>query len=94
MIDISKWEKTYNHAIDLCLACVSWHRHKKQPLKAIWLRSNYYDLLYNGMSILQQSNEDFQYELDGVPIYRGDKHQISKILCEFFEFEGKIEQFE
>ena len=90
----SKYERTYNNAIDIVAQAIGNFRAKRQPIKAITLNGAKYDLFREGLRVLMRlkgQNLDEQDPdrvavlfFDGVEIYRGSTMQFETMLYEFY----------
>lgn len=88
--DYSKYERTYNNAIDIVAQCVGYHRQKGSPLKAIILKPASYMLFKKGIEVLMakngRKNEPLnEMTFDGVLIKEGDARQFDTLVCEFYD---------
>lgn len=86
-INWSKYERTYNNAIDLCAQCIGYHRARMLPLKAITLKPMYYELFKKGLEVLMKKRlEDPFTDLyfDGVLIKKGETRQFENMVCEYY----------
>jgi len=88
--DYSKYERTYNNAIDLVAQCVGFHRLKGSPLKAIVLKPASYELFRKGIEFLMKQkgrkNEPLEeMTFENVAIKRGDSKQFDTMICEFYD---------
>lgn len=89
----SKYERTYNNAIDIVAQAIGNFRTKKQPIKAITLNAAKYDLFREGLRVLMKMNgQDLDAQdpdrvavllFDGVEIHRGSPLQFEIMLYEF-----------
>ena len=67
------YESTGNIAIDMVTACISWHRQRNLPLKAIYLNWYYYnkfDHFIRSRLTEEQADSTQKYEFDNVSIER------------------------
>lgn len=82
----SRYQRTYNNAIDLVAQCVGYHRAKGLPLKAIWLKPTYHDLFRQGMRLLAKKELDPNAPMyfDGVELKRGSPLQFDSVRCEYY----------
>lgn len=67
------YESTGNVAVDMVTACISWHRRRSLPLKAIYLNWYYYnkfDYFIRNKLTEEQADAPHRYEFDNVIIER------------------------
>ena len=53
-------QRNDNLAIDMCMACIAFERKKNRPIKAIRLRSDFWDMFKFGISKIE--GKDFTYD--------------------------------
>lgn len=90
-IDWSKYERTYNNAIDLCAQAIGFYRAKRIPIKAIILKPTSYELFKRGVELLQKKRIDdplTELYFDGVEIRLGNSTQIDTAKFEFYPTAG------
>lgn len=84
----SKFERTYNDAIDLVAQAVGYHRKTMKPLKAIYLKPSYFFLFKTGVQAIMKSKK-LQFDdtavltFDGVDILLGGELQFDAMIFEF-----------
>ena len=93
--DWSKYDRTYNNAIDLVAQCVGYHRQSMKPLRAIVLKEAYFHLFKKGLEILMKQQvakfeEQSKMTFDGVEIKCGSSMQFDSIICEYFSTVDQI----
>lgn len=87
--DWSKYDRTYNNAIDLVAQCVGYHRQSMKPLRSITLKESYYHLFKKGLEVLMKQQgakfeEQSKMTFDGVEIKCGSVYQFESIICEYY----------
>lgn len=84
----SRFDRTYNDAIDLVAQAVGYHRKAMKPLKAIKLKPSYFYLFQTGVQAIMK-HKKMKYDegavlmFDGVEITMGSELQFDSMLFEF-----------
>lgn len=84
----SRFERTYNDAIDLVAQAVGYHRKTMKPLKAIKLKPAYFYLFKTGVQAIMRSqklpfDDTAVLTFDGVDILLGSELQFDSMLFEY-----------
>lgn len=92
MYDFSKFQRTYNKAIDECASIIGLARDRNVPIKALHLRPVYYEWYKSGVQTLMDRPlvEDEKMQFDGVDIEKGSKLQTRNIVIEYYEPVGQV----
>jgi hypothetical protein len=82
----SRYQRTYNNAIDLVAQVVGYNRARNFPLKAIYLKPTYHDLFRQGLRVLSKKELDPNAPMyfDGVELKRGSPMQFDSVRCEYY----------
>jgi len=86
MFDFSKYERTYNKAIDECASIIGIARDNNLPVKALHLKPIYFEWFKAGVQTLMNRplNEDENMQFDGVNIEKASKFQTKNIVIEYY----------
>jgi hypothetical protein len=89
--DLSDYERTYNHAIDLVTQAVGWaNKISTRQVAAFVLKPTMYRLFIEGLKLVMKSQgkqyeEGAQLTYEGFKIMEGSRGQIDSIIVEFVE---------
>lgn len=84
--DFSRYERTYNNAIDIVAQAVGWARLNNKPIACVRLKPSYYDLFKCGVEVLMKKElvGYEELEFDGVKIARGNALQFDTVKLEYY----------
>lgn len=93
-VTFSRFDPTYNNAIDLVAECVGYYRGINAPIKTIHLKPMYYELFKRGVEVIMKKkgmafNPEQPFTFDGVNIENGGRLQIDSIRVEFYKLRAE-----
>lgn len=86
----SQYDRTYNNAIDMSAHTIGYYRRLRMPVKALHLKTNYYELFRKGIEVMmrRELRPEELLEFDGARIENGGRAQVKEILVEFYPLTG------
>jgi hypothetical protein len=87
MYNFSKYEPTFNSALDFCANVIECARRNQQAVKALHLTPTYYEWFKSGVqTLMNRALEDGELmQFDGVNIEKGSRFQSKNIVIEYYE---------
>lgn len=88
VIDIYNYQKTYNIAVDMCVACIQHNRQFNMPLKAIVLSNAYYSIFKKWVrDNYGEETAEMEFAIDDVTIRCETIRTGKSLMEEYFKSE-------